>query len=170
MSTSPVPIPRIRLPRQLLQALRAQRAMPELLFHHAREAVHAAPAERIARRHRGELRAVPQLACGIDERAEAHPLAGARAGGLYVYHVAQHDDSLADVVGHFVLEDGWGVVRSSSFVVVSCPLSVVSCPSGIVGGSPDNRQLTTVDRPRLRAFASSRLRMRHFLACLASWR
>src|SRR5690348_6731948 len=53
------PVPRVRPPRQLLQAFRAQRVMAILFLDDADQAIHTAPPERMPRGHIGELRAVP---------------------------------------------------------------------------------------------------------------
>ena len=101
-----LPIPRISLPRQPLDALCAQAHVAKFLFHCTDEVVHAATTERIARSHIGELRAVPEIASGIDERTEGHALAAVRVGGFHVDQVAEHLYALADVGVHVAFEDG----------------------------------------------------------------
>ena len=63
--------------------------------------------ERELCRYGRELRAVPEVTCGIDERAEGHALTALGICGLHMHHVAEHHHLLADVLAHLALEVVW---------------------------------------------------------------
>ena len=74
--------------------------MSELLLDGTGKMVNTTAVEGEAGLHLGELRTVPEVACRIDEAAEAHTFACSGPCWLHMHHIAEHADALSDVSGH----------------------------------------------------------------------